>query len=479
MYAFWRSPLAPPAFPIAGKQHTNVKTEPSAAVPVPGNSSRICHYNGRVKTTSGTAPRAYSPSRDNLRNLLLIRGIALLGQAGVLAYVLFASRTTESLVGVTVSLCVLALLTMASLWRTTRPWPVDDREFLGQLLVDVLGWSALMYFTGGANNPFISYYIVPVVIAAAVLPWRYTWLVAAASMLAYSVLLYRYQPFPLFTPHAAMGHGDGANVHILGMWFNFLFSVGLITYFVVRMAATLREQEEAQARRREDRLRDDQIMAVASLAAGTAHELGTPLSTMTVLVEEILHDDTLGEATRDDCRVLQQQLDQCKNTLGELSRTAEIASARHSARRDAADFARQTLERWAVRRPGTVYRFSAPEGAPLIDTDTTLAQAIENLLNNAADTGSETVEMSVDWNEAEVQVHIRDRGPGIAPELIEQLGRPMLHTSPSGLGIGLMLSQATVERYGGHIELRNMSDGGARATLVLPLRDQTRGADAA
>jgi two-component system sensor histidine kinase RegB len=275
-----------------------------------------------VNTLATKTPRAYSPSVDNLRNLLLIRGIALLGQTAVLGYVVASSRTSDSLTGVTASLVLMAAVTMASLWRTTRPWPVADREFLVQLIIDVLGWSALMYFTGGANNPFISYYVVPVVIAAAVLPWRHTWLVAGASVMAYSLLLYVHEPFPLFTPHEAMGHGDGANVHILGMWFNFLFSVGLITFFVVRMAAILRRQEETVAAQREDRLRDDQIMAVAGLAAGTAHELGTPLSTMTVVVEELLARDTLDEDARADCELLRGQLLHSRSTLSGLSRTA-------------------------------------------------------------------------------------------------------------------------------------------------------------
>ena len=85
-----------------------------------------------VNTSLTSSPRAYSPSVDNLRNLLIIRSIALLGQTGVLAYVVFTSRTTASLLGVTASLVVLALLTILSLWRTTRPWPVADNEFLGQ-----------------------------------------------------------------------------------------------------------------------------------------------------------------------------------------------------------------------------------------------------------------------------------------------------------------------------------------------------------
>jgi two-component system sensor histidine kinase RegB len=422
-----------------------------------------------VNTSLTSSPPAYSPSVDNLRNLLIIRSIALLGQTGVLAYVLVNSRTTASLYGVTASLVVLAVLTMFSLWRTTRPWPVADNEFLAQLLIDVLGWTALMYFTGGANNPFISYYIVPLVIAAAVLPWRYTWLIAGISLLAYSVLLYFYQPFPLFTPHAAMGHGDGANVHILGMWFNFLFSACLITYFVVRMAAILRQQEALAVEQREDRLRNDQIMAVASLAAGTAHELGTPLSTMTVLVDEMLEDETLGEQGRQDCELLREKILQCRSTLAELSRTAELSSVQETLRQCAGDFTRHTVERWAVRRPGVMYSIECAAGSPDIEFDLTMTQALENLLNNAADAGSNKVEVGIEWNAREVQIKVKDWGHGIPPELLETLGKPVIHAARTGLGIGLMLSQATVERYGGSIELRNTKEGGTLAIMTLPL----------
>ena len=412
---------------------------------------------------------------DNLRNLLIIRSIALLGQTAVLAYVVLASRTTSSLWGVTTSLVIMALLTALSLWRTTRPWPVADNEFLAQLLIDVLGWTALMYFTGGANNPFVSYYIVPLVIAAAVLPWRHTWLVAGTSMLVYSLLLYFYEPFPLFTPHAAMGHGTGANVHILGMWFNFLFSAGLITYFVVRMAAILRQQEAQAVVQREDRLRNDQIVAVASLAAGTAHELGTPLSTMTVLVDEMLQDESLGEQARMDCALLKNQITQCRSTLAELSRTAELSSVGQTRPQSVADFVQHTVTRWAVRRPGIRYSIECAASSPVIELDLTMIQALENLLNNAADAGSERIEISVDWDQRETGIHIRDWGTGIPPELLEQLGKPIIHAGKSGLGIGLMLTQAAVTRYGGRIELRNVKEGGTVATMSLPLKSASAG----
>lgn len=433
-------------------------------------------------TTAARQESAYSPSLANLRSLLAIRAIALLGQAAVLAYVVLVSRTTQSLLGMAVSLVVLATITVASLWWSTRATQVDNRQFFAQLMVDVLGWSALMYYGGGADNPFISYYVVPLVVAAAVLPWRYTWLVAATSVGAYSLLLYYRVPFPLFSPHAAMGHAQGS-VHSLGMWFNFLFSAGLITYFVVRMAAVLRDQEADAMRRREDRLRHDQILAVASLAAGTAHELGTPLATMTLLVDELQREPGLRQAMRDDIELLRQQLLQCRTTLAELSHTAELSAAGERQQRPADRFVRGCVERWSARRPRMSCRVSSTGHGtvPSIAFDQTLPQALENLLNNAADTGSDSVEVILDWDHQNIRIGVRDRGPGATAALLARMGSdtaatlatrqgPTTHTdSQGGLGIGLVLARATAERHGGRITLANAEDGGCIATLHLPI----------
>lgn len=413
----------------------------------------------------------HSPSLANLRSLLAIRAIALLGQAGVLAYVLLASRTTQSMAGLAASLVLLAMVTAASLWRTTRDRPVSHGEFLMQLLVDVLGWTALMYFSGGADNPFVSYYIVPVVVAAAVLPWRHTWLIAGASVLAYSLLLYIRQPFPLFSPHAGGMHGDSGGVHRLGMWFNFLFSVGLITYFVVRMAAELRRQETREAALREERLRNDQIMAVASLAAGTAHELGTPLSTMTVVVDEMRRDPTLGEDQRRDCELLQSQLGQCRDILADLSQTAEASAAGRRQQRPVGEFLEATVQHWAARRPRVSCTTQWPREAeqPAIAFDQTLPQALENLLNNAADTGSEHIQVQLDWDLRQARIAVRDRGPGVPEAVRRELRAPAAGDTGGGLGIGLILSRATAERHGGELRLEAAPGGGTVATLTLPL----------
>jgi two-component system sensor histidine kinase RegB len=212
-------------------------------------------------------------------------------------------------------------------------------------------------------------------------------------------------------------------------------------------------------------------MAVASLAAGTAHELGTPLATMTVLVDEMLQDDSLNSQARQDCELLQRQLAQCKSTLNGLTRTAELTSAQQTLQQPLDVFVRQTVERWSVRRPVIVYEIHCGSDgpAPVLQYDSTLSQAVENLLNNAADSGSDKVAVTFSWDEREALLSIRDWGPGIGGELLQDMGKPIVRASPRGLGIGLLLSHATVERYGGRIELLNAAEGGTEAKLYLPL----------
>ena len=415
----------------------------------------------------------FNPSAlANLRSLLAMRSIALLGQAAVLAYVVTVSRTTESLLGLGTALVLMTLLTLGGWWRSAQDWPVTDDEFLLQLLLDILIWSALMYFSGGATNPFISYYIVPIVVAAAVLPMRLTWVVTGTALIAYSTLLYYYQPLPLFSPHATGPQSDASQAHTLGMWFNFLFSAGLISFFMVRMASVLRESSALEAQRREERLRQDQIVAVASLAAGTAHELGTPLSTMTITVDELLADPELNETQREDCELLARQLRLCRDTLRALSETAETTTGSAPRICDAWTFLENSVARWAVRRPGVPCELRRVQSGdvPAISCDSTLQQALENLINNAADSGSDRLRISLSWDPVACCIAIRDWGEGLPPQLENDPGKAVVLGSAQGMGIGLMLSHASVERFGGHIELRPMSDG-TEARLILPTLD--------
>ena len=166
-------------------------------------------------------------------------------------------------------------------YRLRRDWPVTLLECFFQLLIDILLLTFLLYFSGGAANPFVSLYLLPIMIGATALPARLAWLLSVAGVLAYSALMAWYEPLVLPAGSAAF------HLHVLGMWLNFILSTVLITYFIGRMALGLRRRDAQLAKVREQRLRDEQIVAIGSLAAGAAHELSTPLATMNVIAGEL------------------------------------------------------------------------------------------------------------------------------------------------------------------------------------------------
>lgn len=429
-------------------------------------------------------------AKTNLQRLALVRLIVLACQFAAILYAGFWLRAPLAypwLIGVALA---MAAATVFTFWRLGRPWPVTDPEYFAQLLLDVASLGALLYFSGGATNPFISYLLVPLSIAAAILPSVYTVALALIGVGIYSALLFFYQPLAIFQPdaadlaaHVAMGHMPAAgtprlNAHIFGMWCNFAISSLLITYVVARMAATVREQQAELNRHREDTLHNEQLLAVATLAAGTAHELGTPLGTMTVLLDDMRSDDA---GLQGDIELLKQQVTTCRTTLKNLVNTAQSHSdqsaaggsdAPHQTPSTLTDALHRLLERWQVLRPRAAYQLQLhrTEPAPRLLVDETLQQAIINLLNNAADTDSGPIDISADWDDTWITLHIRDRGPGIALELADKLGKPFVTTKHGkGLGLGLFLSHATIERHGGDIRLFNHPDGGTDAVLRLPV----------
>lgn len=413
-------------------------------------------------------------SATNLKRLTTIRTILILALLASLGYVKYA--TDADLIHPTY-LVVLALFTLANLltlWRIQQPWPVTDQEFFAHLLFDIGGLTLVLYLAGGATNPFISYYLVPITVSAALLPRQYTWATAAISLLAYTLMLFYYQPLPLLQMHAGM-HGtsaSGLNLHIFGMWLTFALSTVLITHFVVRMAEALRQRDRLQAIRREEDMRDEQLLAIATLAAGTAHELGTPLSTMMVLLEELRADCPANNPQlKRDLDLLANQVAHCRSTLSELVTTADIHSHCEPSVCAVKDYMLDIVDRWQLLRPEKPLQLDFPAGIEglAIRVDPTLDQAIANLLNNAADAMESRLELSLHNDAGQLIIRIRDDGPGLALDIADSLGKAFVTSKSQGLGLGLFLSHATVERCGGHIELFNHPQGGTVVEVRLPL----------
>jgi len=345
---------------------------------------------------------------------------------------------------------------------------VTELEIFAQLLIDVAGVSLLMYFSGGASNPFIFYYLVPVCISAATLPLGYTWLITGLSLTLYTLQLSYYVPLPLLAPDAH-NHGSNSNLHVIGMWCNFAISAILITYFVAKMARDLRHQESLLNAAKEDALRDEQVMAVATLAAGTAHELGTPLATMMVLIEEMQQDYAQNSKLQQDLDLLATQSLACRKTLQQLVLKAERD---HGAKNNVNlhEFLDQLVERWLVIRPDVVTTIELHPNLQITSSlDQGIEQSILNLLNNAADANPVGVEIRAQIKKDTLYVCILDRGPGISEDIAKKIGKPFVSTKRKGLGLGLFLSNATMSRAGGTVNLYNRPSGGTLTEMTLPL----------
>lgn len=417
---------------------------------------------------STTQPLPLSTPSRNLVRLTIVRGITWTGfLAGIIVGVelLDFALPIKTVIGVVLA---MALINLATWWRLGRHRAVSHGEYLTHLLADVAGLTLLFYFTGGSSNPFINYYLVPVTIAAATLPWRYAWIIATTALLAYSLLMIHYHP----VPQLAHGHlvEHGVSLHILGMWLNFALSAALVTYFIYKMAHALRSREQALSRTREAALRNEQVLAVATQAAGTAHELGTPLSTMAVLLAEMRDEARDNPVLLKDIALLRQQVDTCKGRLRQLVENADRRRMGEPQVRDAEQWLAGVVQRWLVLRPDVSHRLAVAErrGRPWISVDTTLEQALTNLLDNAADANPDDILISLDWSAQEVVIDIRDHGPGVALSIADQLGETFVSTKSKGLGIGLFLTHATINRFGGGVSLYNHPEGGTLTEVVLP-----------
>ncbi|MCB1687325.1 MAG: HAMP domain-containing histidine kinase [Halioglobus sp.] len=358
-----------------------------------------------------------------------------------------------------------------------------DALSIAQLHVIFFGLCSLLtlvlYLYGGATNPFVSLYLVPVAISAATFSIRFTLSLATFCLLAYSLLMFYYEPMQLLSPgHEMTSGGDlhsmhtseenQINWHIIGMWINFVLSTLLITYFVLRMAKALGRRNAELAAIREQQLRDEQLLGIATLAAGTLHELATPLATMTLLTEELKNSAGSHPDIVEDVDLLAQQLARCKLSLQNLTQAAEQSSDQLQ-RVAIQEYLNKVLTHWHLLKPKVplVNRTGSIEG--FIRVDSTFEQAIINLLNNAAEASPADLGISVQANKKAdlLTIHIRDHGPGIDISA-GKLGKPFVSTRGEGRGLGLFLSNATIERLGGDVMLQPHSDGGTLTTITLP-----------
>src|SRR5262249_11586111 len=279
-------------------------------------------------------------------------------------------------------------------------------------------------------------------------------------------------------------HGDPQathfGLHVWGMWVIFIVSAGLVAHYVSSLAQSLRERDRQLAHAREEALRNERIVALGTLGAGAAHELGTPLATMSVLAEDMARRHRDDAELANDVVDLQAEIAQCKRILSALTETTGSTRGEGGSAQPADQFLERTVDHWQLMRPDTraTLSWKEPSPAPSLVADRTLEQALSSLLNNAADASPEGFEVVGRTDGSNVVIDILDHGPGLTPEVQAPAGELFFSTkAEDGMGIGLFLANATIKRFGGSVRLFNRSGGGACTSVTLPFLADAPAAD--
>jgi len=328
----------------------------------------------------------------------------------------------------------------------------------------------LFYYTGGYSNPLVWMYLLPLTVAAVALKRQYAWLLAAIAIACYSLLVFYYVPLSHLHMHDIAG--KTLDIHLVGMWIGFVVSAGIIAFFVTKIGQSLREYDQLMANIREKSLESERVLSLGTLAASAAHELGTPLSTMAVVSKELANELAHQPEQLQQLNILRTQINRCKEILSSITRNAGQSRADEGHGSGLREFLHEVIQRWRDTRPATELVISICDHSsnPQIFTDRALIQALQNLLDNAADASPERILLDADWNADILKINIRDFGSGISEDIKKQLGQPFFSSkNENGMGLGVYLTQMTLTRLGGELSINNHEAGGAVTSVKLPL----------
>jgi len=419
----------------------------------------------------GTAPKI------GLAWLVRLRWLAIAGQLAIVGLTVLVLRVSLSLslVGALISITALSNLALTAWLRKGDP---STHALTGVLFLDVLTLTALLLTAGGPSNPFSVFYLVHVALAALLLAPRPAWLVAALTSLAFGSLFVL--PSHSIDPHAMhMQHG-ASSMHLQGMWLAYSLAAGFVVHFVSRVASALQAREHELFELQRSAVRHEKLASLSTLAAGAAHELGTPLGTIALVAKELergLEAGSSAEALIPDVRLIRQEVERCREILQQMAaRAGEGAGemlAKISVRgveQDLSDALGARASQIAFERSGELDQFDE-----LMAPKRLLVQVLANLVRNAFDAQAEAgntepvrVVTSVEAERAAFEIF--DAGPGIPAEASSRVGEPFFTTKAPGrgLGLGVFLARAFAEKMGGELTLSARPSGGTVARLSVP-----------
>lgn len=404
-----------------------------------------------------------------LRSLATLRWVAVAGQSAAIALAVHALGLPLASAPLWAGVALLAAFNLWAAPRARRLTEASLHETLLHLAVDIANLTWMIAWSGGAMNPFASLFLLPLALAAVALPWRAVVAVLLCCGAGYAASTVLGPPLP----HAHGLLGDTMSLHLWGMAANVIVSGAVVAWFLTRLAATLRRRDQELARLREQFARREGIVALATHAAAVAHELNTPLGTLTLMIEDALGDTPADDARRADFELMAALVDECRDRVRQLAQPADgLRAAQPRPLRAALE---QLVERWQLLRPTVALeRADALPGDVVVAWDAGVGHLLQALLNNAADAsqaaGSSAVELAMRWEQGCLCVSVRDFGAGIASVAGAPPDRLFETSKPDGLGLGLALSHATVERLRGTLAMDRADGGGIRVHFELPLQ---------
>jgi two-component system, sensor histidine kinase RegB len=409
-----------------------------------------------------------SAARINLRWIVRLRWGAVAGQV---ITILLARQLVRTPLPLGELLAVCAALALGNVgvqvWLDRGGHPTD-RACALNLLADIAALTALLALSGGRENPFSLLYLVHITIGAVTLPERWSVAVALASVAAFSAL----QVLP---SHHLVLTGDAALLLPRGRWIAFLVAALFITTFSLRMSESLRRRGEELSRARSDAEAAERLAALGTLAAGTAHELNTPLGTIQILAGEL--SAQLDGERRTESEEIRRQVRRCKEIISNMLAPRGGVDVEEPKEFEVAPVLQAAVKRWDEGRPGPHPQLSVEPAASRARARLPVRafeQAIANLLDNAAEAtegrSAREVRVSLERAHEGLRLVVADNGIGVPEPLLRRIGEPFFTTKEPGrgTGLGLYLARHVVERQGGEMTIDSTEGRGTRVTLTMP-----------
>jgi len=410
------------------------------------------------------APASYG----NMALLVQLRWVAVVGQIITIAVAAFWLGVRLPMVQILAVPLLLALMNIAT-WGLGRGRAgYSYLELLGALMLDVEALSWQLYFTGGATNPFIYLFLVQIMIGAILLPPRWSWIVALAACCDVAFLTFGFRPLELPPVYA----GAHFELFLLGSLACFMLIAALLVFFVVRMDRNQRASTAALAALRQQAAEDQHIVRMGLLASGAAHELGTPMASMSVILGDWAHHPAIAQDPdlAADVTDMQAELQRCKGIVSGILMSAGEVRGENPTVTTLRAFLREITQDWQARTTAPIRLTDTIAEEIDIVSDPALRQVIGNVVDNALEVSPGGIAITARREADTLHIAVRDGGPGFDPDVLAQVGRPYISTKGrAGGGLGLFLVANVLRQFGGHMAVSNPETGGALVALSIPL----------